>query len=69
MRNFVTVVFNDKSLAYQGLHALWLLDGAGKITVHGTAVVHRDAGGRVEVDSKEANPTFATAAGVESAPC
>ena len=64
MRNFVTVVFNDKSLAYQGLHALWLLDGAGEITVHGTAVVHRDDAGHVKIDSKETNPAFATAAGV-----
>ena len=38
MRNFVTVVFADSRKAYDGLHALWQLDEAGEITVHGTAV-------------------------------
>ena len=64
MRNFVTVAFGDKGNAYKGLHALWQLDRAGEITVHGTAVVHRDDRGRVEVDSKETHPVLATAVGV-----
>ena len=28
MRNYVAVVFNDTSKAYEGLHALWQLDDA-----------------------------------------
>ena len=64
MRNFVAVVFDDKAKAYKGLHALWELDDAGDITVHGTAVVHRDDLGRFEVDSKETHPVLATAVGV-----
>ncbi len=64
MRNFVTIVFDDSRKAYKGLHALWLLDAAGEITVHGTAVVHRDEWGHFEVDTKETHPVFATAAGV-----
>jgi len=64
MRNFVTVVFADRGKAYRGLHALWQLDDVGDITVHGTAVVHRDDWGRFEVDTKETHPVFATAVGV-----
>jgi uncharacterized membrane protein len=64
MRNFVTVVFDDRGRTYRGLHALWQLDDAGAITVHGTAVVHRDDWGRFEVDTKETHPAFATAVGV-----
>lgn len=64
MRNFVTVVFDDRGRAYRGLHALWQLDDASAITVHGTAVVHRDDWGRFEVDTKETHPAFATAVGV-----
>ena len=64
MRNFITVVFDRKTKAYEGLHALWQLDSAGEITVHGTAVVHRDAFGRFQVDTKETHPAMATALGV-----
>lgn len=64
MRNFVTVVFDGTQKAYKGLHALWQLDAAGEITVHGTAVVHRDAWGHFEVDTKETHPVYATAVGV-----
>ena len=64
MRNYVAVVFNDTSKAYEGLHALWQLDDAAVITVHGTAVVHRDALGYFQVDTKETHPALATAVGV-----
>jgi uncharacterized membrane protein len=64
MRNFVTVVFDDKRKAYKGLHALWELDDVEEITVHGTAVVHRDEWGYFEVDTKETHPVFATAVGI-----
>jgi uncharacterized membrane protein len=64
MRNFVAVVFDDTSKAYEGLHAFWQLDDAADITVHGTAVVHRDALGNFQVDTKETHPALATAVGV-----
>ena len=64
MRNFVAVVFDDKAKATAGLHAVWQLDFDGEITVHGTTVVHRDAHGRIAVDTKDTHPVFATAVGV-----
>lgn len=64
MRNYIAVVFNDKSKAYDALHALWELDGDAEITVHGAAVVHRDYLGRYQVDTKETLPALATAVGV-----
>ena len=30
MHNYVAVVFNDTSKAYEGLHALWQLDDAAE---------------------------------------
>ena len=64
MRNYIAVVFREKSKAYEGLHELWQLDSAGEITVHGTTVVHRDALGQFRVDTKETHPALATAVGV-----
>src|SRR5271165_5397567 len=64
MRNYVAVVFDDRRKAYRGLHALWALDGEAEVTVHGTAVVHRDSLGEIQVDTKETNPALGTAAGV-----
>jgi uncharacterized membrane protein len=64
MRNYVAVVFNDTSKAYEGLHALWQLDDDAEVTVHGTAVVHRDDLGNFQVDTKETHPALATAVGV-----
>lgn len=64
MRNYIAVVFNKTSNAYQGLHALWQLDHAEKITVHGAAVVHRTNLGQFQVDTKETHPALATAVGV-----
>ena len=64
MRNYVAVVFDDTGKAYEGLHALWQLDGAGDVTVHGTAVVHRDDMGFFQVDTKETHPALGTAVGV-----
>lgn len=71
MRNFVSVVFDDKAQAYddkaqayRALHELWQLDFAGEITVHGTTVVHRDARDRITVDAKDTHPVFATVLGV-----
>jgi uncharacterized membrane protein len=64
MRNYIAVVFGEKKKAYEGLHGLWQLDSAGEITVHGTTVVHRDAFGQIQVDTKETHPALATAVGV-----
>jgi uncharacterized membrane protein len=64
VRNYVAVIFDGTTRAYQGLHALWQMDAAGAITVHGTAVVHRNAAGQFQIDSKQTHPAFATAVGV-----
>jgi uncharacterized membrane protein len=64
MRNYIAVVFNDTTKAYEGLHALWQLDDEGAITVHGTTVVHRNDWGEYQVDSKDTHPALATAVGV-----
>jgi len=64
MRNYVAVVFNDTNKTYEALHAFWQLDSEGEITVHGTAVVHRNDWGDFQVDTKETHPALATAVGV-----
>jgi len=64
MRNYIAVVFDDAGKAYEGLHALWQLDHAEDVTVHGAAVVHRDNMGQFHVDTKETHPALATAVGV-----
>jgi len=64
MRNFIAVVFDTASKAYDGLHEIWELDREGAITAHGTAVVHRDSLGRLVVDTDETSPPLATAIGV-----
>ena len=64
MHNYIAVVFDDTNKAYEGLHALWQLDSEGEVTVHGTAVVHRNHWGEYQVDSKETHPALATAVGV-----
>src|SRR5258705_4492220 len=64
MRNYIAIVFDDTSKAYEGLHALWQLDDEAAITVHGTTVVHRNDWGEYQVDSKDTHPALATAVGV-----
>src|SRR5258705_3899979 len=64
MRNYIAVILNDTGKAYEGLHALWQLDDDAEVTVHGTAVVHRDALGNFQVDTKETHPALATGVGV-----
>lgn len=64
MRNYVAVVFDSRSKAYKGLHALWKLDRDLEVTVHGTAVIHRDDLGQIQVDTKETYPAAGTAIGV-----
>jgi uncharacterized membrane protein len=64
MHNYIAVVFDDSYKAYEALHALWQLDSAGEVTVHGAAVVHRDGLGQIQVDTKETHPALGTAVGV-----
>jgi uncharacterized membrane protein len=64
MRNYIAVVFDNSSKAYEALHALWELDNMADITVHGAAVVHRNEVGYVQVDTKETHPALGTAVGV-----
>src|SRR5229473_1202149 len=64
MRNYIAVVFDNTSKAYEGLHALWQMDDESAITVHGTTVVHRNDWGEYQVDSKDTHPALATAVGV-----
>ena len=64
MRNYVAVVFDDTTKAYEGLHAIWQLDDEGLITAHGTTVVHRNDWGEYQVDAKDTHPGLATAVGV-----
>ena len=64
MRNFIAVIFDASSAAYDGLRELWKMDREAEITVHGTAVVHRDSLGQLIVDTKETYPGLATAIGV-----
>ena len=56
MRNYVTVIFDKASRAYDGQHALWELDSEGSVTVHGAAVVHRDELGQFGVDTDDTFP-------------
>jgi len=64
MHNYIAVIFANRGKAYEGLHALWKLDGEGDITVHGASVVHRNKWGEFQVDTKETQPAMATAVGV-----
>src|SRR5258705_12934576 len=64
MRNYIAIVFDDTSKAYEGIHGLWQMDDEGAITVHGTTVVHRNDWGEYQVDSKDTHPALATAVGV-----
>ncbi len=57
------MVFESSGKAYDGLHEMWNLDREGEVTVHGTAVVHRDSLGRLVVDTDQTDPPLATAIG------
>jgi uncharacterized membrane protein len=64
MDNYISVVFSNDQKAFDGLHALWRLDGTGDVTVHGAAVLHRDNFGDVQVATKQTDPGVRTAIGV-----
>jgi len=62
--DYIAVVFETDGSAAEGLHALWHLDDLGKITVHGAAVVRRNALGHIDVATKQTDPGVRTAFGV-----
>jgi uncharacterized membrane protein len=64
MDNYVAIVFDNDTKAFEGLHALWDLDAKGDVTVHGAAVIHRDRYGYVDVATKDTDPGVRTAIGV-----
>lgn len=64
MDNYVAAVFDSETQASDGLHALWALDTAGDITVHGAAVLRRDQFGHIQVATKQTDPGVRTAIGV-----
>ena len=65
MDNYVAIIFNNHEHARVGLRALWDMDGAGDLTVHGASIVRRsDFGGYVDVSSKHTNNGFRTAVGI-----
>ena len=64
MDNYVAIVFDDDTKAYDGLHALWKLDADGDVTVHGAAVIHRDSYGYVDVATKDTDIGLRTALGI-----
>ena len=47
MNKALTIVFNDEKSAYEGVHALYALDGEGSIVVNTLAVVKKNADGTV----------------------
>ncbi len=49
MSTFAVMVFEDEKKAYEGLHALQVLHADGSLTVWGSAVLQRDAGGGVSI--------------------
>jgi len=64
MDNYIAVVFPNDAKAYEGLHRLWSLDAKGDVTVHATAVIHRDEFGKIDVATKDTDTGVRTAIGV-----
>lgn len=64
MDNYIAVVFPNDANAYEGLHQLWSLDGKGDVTVHATAVIHRNEFGKIDVATKETDTGLRTVVGV-----
>jgi uncharacterized membrane protein len=64
VQNYIAVVLDNPGKAYEGLRAMWQLDRAGAITVHGSTVIHRDTLGQVQVDTKETQSARCTTVGV-----
>lgn len=64
MNNYIAVIFENDQKAFDALHELWKLNDRAEITVYGTAVIHRDKYGFVDVATKDTQPGLRTAAGV-----
>lgn len=64
MKNYVAVVFPTDARSHEGLRALWELDGEGELTVHGAAVIRRDAMGHIHVADRNTDLGMRTAIGV-----
>jgi uncharacterized membrane protein len=64
MDSYVAVVFDSDPAAIGALHALWQLDASAAITVHGAAVIRRDAHGHIDVATKRTDPGVRTAVGI-----
>lgn len=63
MDNYVAIVVDNDTTAFDVLHAVWKLDDKGDITVHGAAVVHRDKFGYTQVRTKDTDPGLRTLIG------
>lgn len=64
MKNYIAVVFSSDHKAHNGLRALWNLDDAGDLTVHGAAVIRRDDAGHIHVADRDSDLGMRTAIGV-----
>lgn len=64
MKNYIAVVFSSDEKAHKGLRALWDLDDEGDLTVHGAAVIRRDAMGHIQVADRTTDLGMRTAIGV-----
>lgn len=64
MDNYVAIVVDNDTQAFDALHAIWKLDNAGDVTVHGAAVIHRDKFGYTQVRTKDTDPGLRTVLGV-----
>ena len=64
MDNYIAVVFENDEKAFEGLEALRRLGAQGDVTVHGAAVIHRDAYGHVSVATKKDDAGARTALGI-----
>lgn len=64
MKNYIAVVFSSDDKAHKGLRALWDLDDEGDLTVHGAAVIRRDAMGHIHVADRTTDAGMRTAIGI-----
>jgi len=63
MSKFALVVFADEKRAYEGLHVLQELHAEGSLTVWGTDVLQRDAGGKLTIVKRDDQGPVGTALG------
>ncbi len=63
MSTFALMVFADEKKAYEGLHALQELHAEGSLTVWGTDVLQRDAGGKIAIVKRDDDGPVGTGLG------